>query len=66
MTSSVIAKLSPMRGHLASFDHAYAVALQERKRTGRRQYVVRTDNPLQPHRVCLEVANDGQTLALIA
>ncbi|MCG2841268.1 hypothetical protein L6Q21_09775 [Sandaracinobacter sp. RS1-74] len=43
--------LSPLRARLASFEHAYAVALRQRQSTNRYQFVVRTDDPLQPFRV---------------
>ncbi|EQB16527.1 MULTISPECIES: hypothetical protein [Sphingobium] len=36
---------------LATFDHAYAVALQKRRETGRPQFVLRTGDPRQPFRV---------------
>ena len=36
---------------LASFENAYAVAIQLRENTGIDQFVVRTDNPIQPFRV---------------
>lgn len=39
---------SPLRARLASFEHAYALAIRLRDQTGRQQYVVRTGNPLQP------------------
>lgn len=40
-----------LRARLASFAHAYAVAVQRRAETGDCQFVSRTGNPLQPHRV---------------
>lgn len=43
--------LSPLRARLASFDHAYSVASKRRAVTGRVQFIVRTDDPLQPYRV---------------
>ena len=39
---------SSKRAALASFDHAYAVALRMRHETGRPQFVLRTGDPLQP------------------
>ena len=42
---------SSKRAALASFDHAYAVALQRRRETGRPHFVLRTGDPLQPFRV---------------
>lgn len=43
--------LSARRAELASFEHAYAVAVQRRKETGRDQFVIYTGEPLQPYRV---------------
>jgi len=43
--------LSARRRSLASFENAYAVAIQLRETTGVDQFVVRTDNPAQPFRV---------------
>jgi len=43
--------LSPRRQQLSSFEHAYAVAVQKRRETGLPQFVLRTDDPLQPFRV---------------
>lgn len=42
---------SARRSALASFENAYAVAIQLRETTGIDQFVVRTDNPIQPFRV---------------
>jgi hypothetical protein len=42
--------ISRRRADLASFDHAYAVALQVRRHTGRCQFILRTGNVLQPVR----------------
>lgn len=42
---------SPKRATLASYENAYAVAVQMRRATGRPQFVLRTGNPLQPFRV---------------
>lgn len=59
--------LSPQRARLASFDHAYAVALRLRHATGRLHYVVRTHDPLQPHRVTdRQPPQPDHTLAMIA
>lgn len=59
--------LSPLRAKLASFDHAYAVALRLRRSTGRLHYVVRTHDPLQPHRVTdRQPPRPDRTLAMIA
>ena len=43
--------LSPLQTRLASFDHAYAVAIQLRGATGRGQFIVCTGKPIQPFRV---------------
>lgn len=40
--------LSARRNALASLENAYAVAIQLRENTGIDQFVVGTDNPLQP------------------
>lgn len=40
-------QLSPLRARLASFDHAYALAVQMRRATDRSQFVVRTGALLQ-------------------
>ncbi|ATI56845.1 MULTISPECIES: hypothetical protein [Sphingomonas] len=42
---------SARRGRLASFENAYAVAVQRREDTGADQYVIATGNPVQPFRV---------------
>ncbi|PJG47230.1 hypothetical protein CAF53_02470 [Sphingobium sp. LB126] len=52
-------KLSPLRARLASFEHAYALAWQLRRSTGRNQFIVRTGNPLQPVRVVDRPPSDG-------
>lgn len=46
-----VAALSPRRAELASFDHAYAVAVQLRSHSGIDQFVVRTGSALQPFRI---------------
>jgi len=43
--------IAPAARTLASFDNAYAVAVQLREATGVNQFVVRTGNPIQPFRV---------------
>jgi hypothetical protein len=47
----IMVQLSPLRGRLASAEHAYACAIQRRSATGRNQYVIRTGSPIQPFRV---------------
>lgn len=60
-------RLSPRRAQLASFQHAYAVAVQLREHSGVDQFVVRTGDPEQPVRIVTErPANDEQLLALVA
>lgn len=59
--------LSARRGVLASFDHAYAVAIQLRESTGADQLVIRTGNTVQPFRVSRQEPNHPeQVLALVA
>jgi hypothetical protein len=43
--------VSSARARLASFLHAYAVAVRLREATGLDQFVVRTGDPMQPFRV---------------
>ncbi|MCW2338161.1 hypothetical protein M2337_002394 [Sphingobium sp. B2D3A] len=45
------APLSPKRARLASFENAYAVAVQRHRETGAAQFVLRTGNPAQPFRL---------------
>lgn len=42
--------ISRLRARLASFEHAYAVALRVQQATGRCQFISRTGNALQPVR----------------
>jgi hypothetical protein len=42
---------APLRARLASFPHAYAVALRLRAQTGEHQYIIRSNDPLRPVRV---------------
>ncbi len=59
--------LSPRRARLASFEHAYALALRIRADTGGVQLIVRTGDPLQPFRVvALGAPQSGTVLALVA
>jgi hypothetical protein len=55
---------SPLRARLASFEHAYAVAVQRRRETGRNQLVVRTNNPMQPFRVTTTAPQRDENLLL--
>ena len=59
--------LSARRSSLASFENAYAVAIQLRETTGNDQLVVRTDNPIQPFRVSRRRPHHPESiLALVA
>lgn len=59
--------LSPRRQRLASFEHAYAVALRKRGQSGRSHFIVRTGNPVQPFRTTSRAPQrDEQILALVA
>lgn len=56
-----------LRARLASFSHAYSVALRLREQTGLDQYIVQTADPLQPVRVSAVPPKDANTLlALVA
>ena len=56
-----------LRARLASFPHAYAVAIRLRESTGVPQFIVGTNDPVQPVRVTA-VAPGGpeRLLALVA
>lgn len=43
-----VVALSSRCSSLASFENAYAVAIQLRENTGVDQFVIRTDNPISP------------------
>jgi hypothetical protein len=59
--------ISARRSSLASFENAYAVAIQLRENTGIDQFVVRTDNPIQPFRVSRHRPRHPESLlALVA
>ena len=59
--------LSPRRRQLSSFEHSYAVALQRRRCSGVRQFILRTGNPLQPFRTTSRTPNrDAHVVALIS
>jgi len=65
--TSDIGRLSPRRAELASFAHAYAVALRIRACTGRMQLILCTGDPVQPYRVVAHGAEQaGTVLALVA
>lgn len=62
----VMPQLSSARARLASFEHAYALATQLKRATGRDQFVVRTANPMQPVRVTTQPPTDeAMLLALV-
>lgn len=57
----MIANPSPKRT-LASFENAYAVAIQLRRATGVHQFVVRTGNLLQPFRVSRRMPDEPELI----
>lgn len=62
----MIVNPSPGRRSLASFENAYAVAVQLRETTGVDQFVVRTCDPAQPFRVSRrEPRHPEMVLALV-
>ena len=62
-----VVALSGRRSSLASFEDAYAVAIQLRENTGVDQFVIRIDNPIQPFRVSQCRAHYPESLlALVA
>lgn len=59
--------LSPRRQLLSSFDRCYAVGIQRRRHSGANQFILRTDNPLQPFRTTSRAPQrDERIVALIA
>lgn len=54
--------LSPRRQSLASFENAYAVAVQIRDTSGVDQFIVSTGNALQPYRVTPDQPSQQETL----
>lgn len=58
------ARLSPRRASLASFENAYAVAVQTREASGVDQFVVRTNDPIQPFRVTRDKPSEPETVLL--
>ncbi len=63
----MIVNASPGRCSLASFENAYAVAVQLRETTGVDQFVVRTCDPARPFRVSKREPRYPETvLALMA
>jgi len=59
-------QLSSARARLASFEHAYTLATRLRRTTGTDQFIVRTNDPMQPVRVTDVPPKDhGLLLALV-
>lgn len=56
--------VSPTRARLASFEHAYAVALRMRTATGCDLFVVRTGDPVRPFHVAPRPPADPRALCL--
>jgi hypothetical protein len=56
---------SPRRAELASFPHAYVVAIRLRHQTGADQYIVRTGDPTRPFRVASTPPTGVETLAVM-
>jgi hypothetical protein len=54
-----------LRARLGSFPHAYAVAVQRREETEVAQFVSRTLDPLQPHRVSALPPGPEETLLML-
>lgn len=54
-----------LRARLASFAHAYAVAERRREQSGSAQFVSRTEDPLQPHRVSTAPPPEEETLLIL-
>lgn len=62
-----VATLSSSRSALAGLENAYSVAIQIRETTGVDQFVVRTNNPIQPYRVTRTAPTSPEVLlALVA
>lgn len=60
-------QLSPLRARLASFDHAYALAIRLSALSDHELFVVRTGNPIQPYRVTARPpANDEKMVLHVA
>lgn len=56
-----------LRARLASFPHAYAVALRLRAQTGEHQYIIRSADPLRPVHVSASPPRDAdEIVALVA
>ena len=60
-------RFSARGAELASFEHAYAVAVQLRRATGRLQFVIGTGDPQQPFRTTSRPPNGNERMfALVA
>ena len=53
------------RARLASFDHAYAVAVQRKTHGGRDQFILATGDALQPYRITSRRPSDGDTVLAV-
>lgn len=59
--------LSPLRARLASFEHAYTLAVRLSILRDSDMFVVRTGNPVQPYRITTSApANDEQMVFRVA
>ena len=56
--------VSPARARLASFEHAYAVALRMRTASGCDLFVVRTGDPARPFRIAPRPPANPRALCL--
>lgn len=54
-----------LRARLASFAHAYALAVRLRESTGADQFVIRTASPMQPVRVSPHPPECGEVLLAV-
>jgi hypothetical protein len=63
----MMSALSPLRAKLASYENAYAVAVQRRIASGQQQYVIRTGDAVQAYRVSSRPPSAGdELLAMVA
>lgn len=59
--------LSPRRHKLCSMEHAYRIAVQRRRSSGRDQFIVSTGDPVQPFRTTSRrPVSPERLLALVA
>ena len=59
------AALSICRARLASFEHAYAVAVQRKTHGGRDQFILATGDAVQPYRITSRRPSDGDTVLAV-